>query len=106
MQPHTIAARAAQVFHVGRRRFLTERAAFAHLARLRIGERRPCDCETADYDDFGRITYLGFTCARHRAELVARYARLLRRAWRRGWRPATELEPGRARRLGAAENPE
>lgn len=87
MNEATIWFENASVYRVGRRRFLTERAAFTHMARLRIEERRPCECEPPDRDDFGRTAYDGFTCARHNPTIVQRYGRLLRRAWRRGWRP-------------------
>lgn len=82
----TVEVAQAQIFRVGRRRFLTERAAFTHMARLRIAAMRPCECDPPDRDDFGRTTYEGYTCQRHNVELVVRYGRLLRRAWKRGWR--------------------
>jgi hypothetical protein len=76
-----------RVYRVGRRRFLTERAALAHLARLRLASMRECSCEAAEYTDDGFCYFSGYTCPIHDDRIRQRYARLLRRAWKRGWRP-------------------
>jgi hypothetical protein len=88
-----ITVETAKIYHVGNRRFLTERAAFRHMARLRVEEKRPCECETSERDDLGRTIYEGFTCARHHPITIQRYARFLRRAWKRGWRPSVRCDP-------------
>lgn len=75
------------IYRVGRRRFLTERAAFKHMARLRLASMRECACEAAEYDDNGLCYFSGYTCPIHDARIRQRYTRLLRRAWKRGWRP-------------------
>lgn len=80
----------ATVYQVGRRRFLTERAAFAHMVRLRLAVMRPCACETAEYDG-PYCTSRGFTCPIHDEQVRKRYARLLRSAWKRGM--AKERDP-------------
>jgi hypothetical protein len=78
----------AEVYRVGTRRFLTERAAFTHMARIRSAAMRECSCEQAECGDFGECYLAGYTCPIHDERVRARYARMLRRAWKRGWRPA------------------
>lgn len=41
----------------------------------------------AEYGDYGECYLPGYTCPIHDERVVMRYARLLRRAWKRGWRP-------------------
>jgi hypothetical protein len=86
-QAATISVEQSQVYRVGRRRFLTERAAFTHMARVRMEAMRECACEAGEYGDFGECYFSGYTCPIHDERVRARYARLLRRAWKRGWRP-------------------
>jgi hypothetical protein len=76
-------------FRVGRRRFLTKRAALDYLARTRMAAMRACACEVAEYDG-GYCTSPGYTCPVHDERIRRRYARLLRQAWKRGWRPEQE----------------
>jgi hypothetical protein len=87
-----IVVETAKIYRVGNRRFLTERAAFTHMARVRIAAARPCECEVAEYDG-PYLTSPGYTCGQHSEQLRARYARLLRRAWKRGWRPRVKPDP-------------
>jgi hypothetical protein len=77
-----------RVYRVGHRRFLTERAAFTHMARMRLAAMRECACEEAEYGDYGACYFRGYTCPIHDVRVQQRYMRLLRRAWKRGWRPA------------------
>lgn len=82
----------ATVYRVGSRRFLTERVAFTHMARVRMAAMRECSCESAEYGDYGECYLLGYTCSLHDDRVRARYARLLRRAWKCGWRPDTSAD--------------
>jgi hypothetical protein len=83
-----ISKETATIYRVGRRRFLTERAAFTHMARLRLASKRECACEDAEYGPFGTCYSPAYTCPVHDERVRQRYTRLLRRAWKRGWRPA------------------
>jgi hypothetical protein len=86
-RPGALVVENSKAFRVGRRRFLTERAAFTHMARVRSAAMRECSCESAEYGDHGECYLPGYTCPIHDEQVRARYARLLRRAWKRGWRP-------------------
>jgi hypothetical protein len=72
-----VTAELARVYIVGRRRYITKRAAIHRMAFERVYAKHRCECEPPSAD----MVYPGYECGIHEyaGKLIARYERYLRR---------------------------